>query len=96
MAGRLRALIVFFFQWSYGASSAADYALPRGIVSRHSEGLRPSDSPTGSLASRFADSLRFRLRESYGETSPKRLRRDGGRLARFAALARVFVRAALL
>jgi len=46
------------------------------------------NSPARSLARRFAGSLRFRLRQSYGGTSPKRLRREGGRVARLAALAR--------
>jgi acetyltransferase AlgX (SGNH hydrolase-like protein) len=48
-----------------------------------SEGLRPSDSPTRSLARRSAGALRFRLRESYGgrAEAPAARRRARGSLA---------------
>src|SRR5437667_2641749 len=64
--------------------SRASYALPTtssSIIT--SEGLRPSDSPTRSLARRFAGALRFRLRESYGgrAEAPAARRRARGSLA---------------
>src|SRR5207253_7376125 len=51
-----------------------------------SERLRPSDSPTRSLARRFDGALRFRLRESYGgrAEAPAARRRARGSLTMFA------------
>src|SRR6185437_9676565 len=74
----------------------SDNRSPECVAPLHdySEGLCPSDSPHA--FSRAASTARFRLRaKRYGETSPKPWRRRAVRVARFAALARVVLRAAL-
>jgi adenylate kinase len=57
---------------------------PGGPPSFSTGGLRPSDSPTRSLARRFAGALRFRLRESYGGRAEALRAKAGGWLARGA------------
>src|SRR5262245_38016617 len=71
------------------AGFADDIGHCLSLLLNHSEGLRPSDSLHA--LSRAASPARFRLRaKRYGETSPKPWRRRAVRVARFAALARIF------
>src|SRR4051812_47290199 len=64
---------------SLAATSARSVRVARSRA-RSRVWLRPSDSPARSLARRYGR-LPSASAESYGETSPKRLRREGGPFA---------------